>query len=209
MERKLHAQALGDNKGVRFSLILSGALLLALGSLSLPAEDQRTYLLTDINGIDHGPLVNSKNRANVVYFIMTDCPIANRMAPEINRICDEYAAQDVGCFLAYVDPGLTNEAIREHIKDYSHDCCPAINDAKQVLVAKGGATVTPEAAVFSPRGEVLYRGRINDLYVALGKPRREARVHDLRNALDEVLAGKPVTNPETRAIGCYIPPKDL
>jgi hypothetical protein len=200
---------LGDNNNVRFSLILPAVLLVVSGLLPMSAEDHRTYLLRDISGTDHGSLIDSQNRANVVYFVMTDCPISNRMAPEINRICKDYAAQNVGCFLAYVDPGVANQAILEHIKDYSHDCCPAINDAEQVFVAKAGATVTPEAALFSPSGEVLYRGRINDLYAALGKPRREARVHSLRNALDEVLAGKPVTDQRTNAIGCYIPPKDL
>ncbi|MDA1315578.1 MAG: hypothetical protein O2968_19795 [Acidobacteria bacterium] len=190
-------------------IILAAVLSLVLGSLSVPATAQQDYTFKDIDGVEHGSLDDSGNRATVVYFVMTDCPISNRFAPEIGRICTDYKAKGVDCFLAYVDSGVTNEAIREHIEDYSHDCCPAINDARQVLAGKAGAIVTPEAAVFSARGEVLYRGRINDFYAALGKARRKARVHDLRTALDEVLAGQPVTNPRTEAIGCYIPPKDL
>ena len=191
---------------MRFCAILTALLWLILAPLSALAEDQQ--ILTDIDGVEHGSLIDSKNRATVLYFAMTDCPISNRFAPEIDRICTNYESEGVECFLVYVDPDVTNETIREHVDDYGHDCCPAINDAQQVLVEKAGATITPEAAVFSSAGEILYRGRINDLYAALGRPRRQARVHDLRNALDEVLVGKAVTTPRTEAVGCYIPIKD-
>ena len=68
-----------------------------------------------------------------------------------------------------------------------------------------GATITPEAVVVGQSGKVLYRGRIDNLYAGLGKPRRQVTEHNLRQALDEVLAGKTVTHPQTQAIGCYIP----
>ena len=53
-----------------------------------------------------------------------------------------------------------------------------------------------------------YRGRIDNQYAALGKPRRVVTVHDLRDALDAVLAGRPVANPETEAFGCFIASKN-
>ncbi len=53
---------------------------------------------------------------------------------------------------------------------------------------------------------MLYRGRIDNVYASLGKRRAEATEKDLRKALDEVLSGKPVSTPQTKAIGCYIPP---
>lgn len=191
---------------MRFCAILTALLWLILAPLSALAENQQ--ILTDIDGVEHGSLIDSKNRATVLYFVMTDCPISNRFAPEINRICSNYESKGVDCFLVYVDPGVTNQTIRKHAEEYGHDCCAPVNDAQQVLVEKAGATITPEAAVFSPAGEILYRGRINDLYAALGQPRRQARVHDLTSALDQVLAGKAVANPRTKAIGCYIPSKD-
>ena len=52
---------------------------------------------------------------------------------------------------------------------------------------------------------MVYRGRIDNVYAALGKRRPEATEHDLRKALDEVLSGRPVAEPRTQAIGCYIP----
>ena len=146
---------------------------------------------------------------NVLYFVMTDCPISNQYAPEISRICTEYREKGVGCFRVYVDPDVGAAGIRKHGKEYDLACCPGIHDSRHRLVKHAGATVTPEAAVFSQKGKLVYRGRINDFYAGLGKPRRRARVHDLRNALDEVLADEPVSKPFTKAVGCYIPPKDL
>ena len=161
--------------------------------------------LTDIDGKTHDLLDASSKRANVLYFVTNDCPISNQYAPEINRICAEYAAQGVGCYLVYIDPTLPLEAIRKHLADYGHACCPAIHDTEHKLVELLGAEVTPEAALLSPAGAALYRGRINNFYAALGKPRRMVTVHDLRDALDAVLAGKPVANQKTQAVGCFIP----
>jgi hypothetical protein len=84
-----------------------------------------------------------------------------------------------------------------------------LHDLDRTLTKKAGATITPEAAVFSAAGEMLYRGRINNLYASLGKQRRQATEHDLRRALDEALAGKAVSTPRTQAVGCYLPPKEL
>jgi hypothetical protein len=57
--------------------------------------------------------------------------------------------------------------------------------------------------------KIRYRGRINNFYAELGKPRQVVTSHDVRSALDAVLAGTPVPNPETRALGCYIVPSDV
>ena len=76
-------------------------------------------------------------------------------------------------------------------------------DISQKLVQLTGATVTPEVAVM--RGaQVLYRGRIDDRYVDFGKDRPEPTSHDLEDALDALIAGKPVAQKQTRAIGCII-----
>jgi hypothetical protein len=67
-----------------------------------------------------------------------------------------------------------------------------------------GAAVTPTAVVVKPDESIAYRGRIDNFYAGLGRPRRIVTQHDLREALDSVLAGKPVANPETSPVGCYI-----
>ena len=49
-----------------------------------------------------------------------------------------------------------------------------------------------------------YRGRIDNQYASLGHPRRVVTAHDLQDALEAVIAGKPVATPQTDPIGCYI-----
>ena len=71
-----------------------------------------------------------------------------------------------------------------------------------LTIPRGKATGGSSAV----NGQVLYRGRIDNVYASLGKRRPAATEHDLRKALDEILDGKPVSTPETKAIGCYIPP---
>jgi hypothetical protein len=80
---------------------------------------------------------------------------------------------------------------------------PAIIDAGFQLTAAADAKVTPEAFVYTPSG-LVYHGRIDDLYVSIGKSRQQALHHDLRDALDAALAGRHVATPETSAIGCFI-----
>lgn len=142
-----------------------------------------------------------------LFFVMTDCPVSNRFAPEIGRICSEYAEQGLRCSLAYVDPDITKESAQAHRERYGISV-DAVLDPGQALVEQAGASITPEVALFSS-GDLRYLGRINNFYAALGRPRRKATVHDLRDALDAVFAGKEVANPRTQAIGCYIPPKSI
>ncbi len=175
-----------------------------LGGAGLPAAELR-----DIDGARHAALDAGSAKATALFFVLSDCPISNQLAPEIQRIQADYDGQGVRFFLVYLDPDAKPDRIREHRRSFFGDCCPALLDASRELTRKAGATITPEAAVFSPAGKLLYRGRINDLYAALGKKRPAPSVHDLRRALDETLAGKPVRVPRTQAIGCYAPPAVL
>src|SRR5438874_6725745 len=175
--------------------LLLWAVCLSGASLTLP----------DIEGVPRSPL-HPDGKASVLFFITSDCPISNSYAPEIQRICSEYGPKKIACSLIYVDPDLTVADVKKHVKEFGYNGIPAILDSTQKLVHAAGAKVTPEAAVIGASGQVLYRGRIDNVYASLGKRRPEATEKDLRKALDEVLSGKPVSAPQTKAIGCYIPP---
>ena len=86
-------------------------------------------------------------KASVLFFITSDCPIANSYAPEIQRICSEYSAKQVSCDLIYVDPTLTVADVKKHVQDFGYSRVPAILDSSQKLVRAAGATTTPEAAI--------------------------------------------------------------
>lgn len=66
------------------------------------------------------------------------------------------------------------------------------------------ATITPEAVVLTPSGDVRYQGRIDDRVPALGVRRPYANRHELRDALDAVLDGRPVSRTGPPAVGCFI-----
>jgi hypothetical protein len=149
--------------------------------------------------------------ASVIYFIATDCPISNSYAPEIQKVCRDYADRGVSCSLMYEDldtaraPATLDAAVRKHLDEYRYgDAIPAAVDRTRAMATRARATVTPEAIVVDRAGAIRYRGRIDNFYAAPGKPRPRVTEHDLRDALDAVLAGRAVATPETRAVGCYI-----
>jgi hypothetical protein len=186
-------------------VIPQGKAIPVLLCVCVPALYAASLAIEDINGVPRFPL-KPEGKASVLFFITSDCPISNSYAPEIQRICSEYGPKQVSCDLAYVDPSLTVADVKKHVRDFGYSSLTAILDSSQKLVKAAGAKITPEAAIIGPSGEVLYRGRIDNVYAALGKRRPAATERDLRKALDEVLSGKPVSTPKTQAIGCYISP---
>ncbi len=146
----------------------------------------------------------SGKKAIVLLFVATDCPISNAYAPEIRRIAAQYTPRGIGFYSVYPDPAQTLANAHKHAGEYGLPG-QVLLDPSHRLTHKTGVTVTPEAAVLTSGGKLLYRGRIDDLYVGFGKRRETATRHDLRLALDAVLRGEPMPQPFTRSIGCYIP----
>src|SRR5215471_5793515 len=142
--------------------------------------------------------------ANILFFISVDCPISNSYAPEIQRLCEQYGKQGVGCALMYEDLDLSPATVRKHLQEYGYKAIPAAIDAERKVSRRAKADVTPEAVVVDAKGEIRYRGRIDNFYADFGKARQQVTVHDLSDALDAVLAGRAVANPETQPLGCYI-----
>ncbi len=171
--------------------------------LAWPALAGEPVTVLDVHGARQTPLELKEKKAAVLFFVLHDCPIANGYAPEINRICAEYAPKGYAFFVVHIDPGLKAADARKHAEEYGFRC-PILLDGAHALAKLAGATVTPEAAVFGADGKVLYRGRIDDLYTDLGKKRAEPRQRDLRAALDALSAGKPVPTATTQAVGCLI-----
>lgn len=142
-------------------------------------------------------------KAAALIFVAVDCPISNGYAPEINRIINEFAPKDIEFYLVYTDPAVSSQQIHQHAAAFGYHC-PLLMDANHALTSRFNVTVTPEAAVINPAGQLLYRGRIDDLYVDFGKKRFAATKHDLHNALQAVVDNRPVPAELTDAIGCAI-----
>jgi hypothetical protein len=171
--------------------------------LLLAALSVTPVVVRDIDGKPWTLLSPDRGQLDLLFFISPDCPVSNRYAPEIQRVCSDYQSRGVRCFAVYPDaPDV--KAVMRHRQEYGFGAMvPAISDPARALVRAVGPHVTPEAAIYSSAGRV-YRGRIDNLYVDVGRSRRAPTRQDLRLALDATLAGKPVTPAETEAVGCFI-----
>jgi hypothetical protein len=193
---------------VRRGVLLLGAVVCAGAVLS--AGDGRARLqMSAVTGGRLTPFAPA-GKANVVFFVATDCPVSNAYAPEIQRVCREYGPRGVGCSLIYEDVDVRpasarlDQQVRAHLQEYGYAGVPAAIDRDRAAATAAKATITPQAVVVDRHGDIRYRGRIDNLYAALGKRRQQVTSHDLRDALDAVLSGRRVQNPETEALGCYI-----
>ena len=137
----------------------------------------------------------------MLFFISSDCPVSNSYAPEIQRLCGDYGTKGVGCSLIYEDVGLDAPSMQKHMREYRYTGIPAVIDSKRKIANRARATVTPQAVVIDSHGEIRYRGRIDNFYAALGKPRQQVTAHDLRDALDAVLAGQAGAESGDQGIG--------
>ena len=141
-------------------------------------------------------------KAVVLLFIRSDCPISNRYAPAIEQLYAKYSSAGVDFRLIYSEAGLTAAAMEHHREEYGYKI-PGEIDAGHRYVKRAGVRATPEAAVFVG-GQLVYRGRIDDRFVDFGKIRSEAAHHDLEEVLAGIVAGKIPRYRETQAIGCAI-----
>src|SRR4051812_11214281 len=143
------------------------------------------------------------SRAIVFLFTSVDCPISNRYAPVVHRLHDTFAPKGVAFWLVYPNPTETPAAIRDHLKAFDYPV-HALRDPKHALVKISGVTVTPEAAVYDSQTRPTYHGRIDDRYVRLGLERPAPTRFDLQDAIESTLAGTPVREAATPAVGCFI-----
>jgi len=172
--------------------------------LATPVQPTWIPAFVTLDGHDLRPTEDPATKALALIFILPDCPIANSFLPEINRLHETFSTQGIHFLLIHADPDVTAEKAKEHAREY-HIQPPVILDPRHDWVKKAGATISPEAVVFSPEGQIVYRGRINDQYIALGKRRGAITSHDLKDALNAILTNQPIPQPKTEAIGCPIP----
>lgn len=141
-------------------------------------------------------------KANCLIFVLKDCPIANRYAPELRRIVSDYEKRGVKFQLVFEDADITPAEATAHAKEYKL-AVPATVDVNHSMAQRRHVMISP-TAVIETQTELAYVGRIDDTYMAIGKRREKATSRDLRNALDDVLAGRAVRKPRTDAIGCML-----
>jgi hypothetical protein len=188
----------------RWAISLTLAPLLSqFASMARCEPSPSTIRLLNLSGSKIAPLDGAKGHTTVFIFTRTDCPISNRYAPVINKLDKEFTPKGVVFWLVYVDPHQSAVEIRQHDKEYGYHLRVAL-DPDHKLVKLAEARVTPEAAVFSPHGQLLYHGRIDNSYVDIGKRLPSPTRNDLSLTLDAITTGQPIPNKTAPAVGCYI-----
>lgn len=166
---------------------------------TLTAQTQQTAFNLDGKAVD--PLAQASGRVVVLVFLRRDCPVSSRYAPVIQQISARYQ-QDASFFLVYPDKAESSQTIRKYLADYGYQL-PALRDPEHALVKQAQAELTPEAAVFN-HGKLFYHGRIDNLYVEFGRSRPAPTTHELIDAIQAAMAGKPVAANTVKGVGCYI-----
>ena len=182
------------------------SLIFLFGSIAEATTIETNDSVIDLRGQPVQRLVKQGTRAVVLIFAATDCSISNRYIPEITRLDQELSAKGVAFWWVFPNPEDTLPVVRKYAKDFAITT-PALIDASQNLVRMAHASVTPEAAVFAVNDgnlKEIYHGRIDDRYIALGQQRPQATRHDLEEAIQAALAGRPATRPVERPVGCSI-----
>jgi peroxiredoxin len=185
-------------------LAAEGAKSLAIGDIApdfeLPGVDDRKYSLADF----------ADAKLLLVIFTCNHCPTAQAYEPRIVQLHADYADRGVALVainpnddealrldeLGYTDVGdsLSDMKVRAKERDFEF---PYLYDGDtQKVAAAYGVVATPQVFLFDRERKLRYVGRIDDSDV------REVKSHDLRNAIDALLAGKPVPIEKTRTFGC-------
>jgi peroxiredoxin len=145
-------------------------------------------------------------KATVVFFVSFDCPNSNGYTPTLIDLHKEYAGKGVK-FVAVCETDLSADELKAKIDEYKLPF-PILTDPKQATADAFKAKTTPEAFVLDHNRVMRYRGRIDNMFSDRLKRNPKVTDYDLKNAIDDVVAGNPVRTPVTKAVGCPIGGRD-
>jgi len=171
------------------------------------------FTLPDVNGIYVSLNDFNKSDLLVIVFTCNHCPTAQAYEDRIIRFTSDYSKKSVQvvaimpnscagllleeCDYSDLDDAFENMAIRAKDRGFNF---PYLYDGdEQSIAIKYGPTTTPHAFVFDKNRTLQYAGRID----AHEKP-GTGNAEDLRQAVDELLAGKPVTTSVNKTFGCSV-----
>jgi peroxiredoxin/mono/diheme cytochrome c family protein len=166
----------------------------------------RDFGLKDLQGVDHSLSDLHESPVVVVAFMGVECPLAKLYAPRLSELAQAYAGRGV-VFLAIDSNAQDSLAEMGHFARTYQLAIPFLKDPGNVVADQFAAERTPEVFVLDRDRAVRYRGRVDDQYgfqTGVGYQRPKALKRDLADALDQLVAARPVSEPVTRAPGCLI-----
>ena len=183
-----------------FSLSSFRAAELKIGS-QMPNTD---YLLNDISGNQITLNEIKGNNGTLIIFSCNTCPWVIKWEDRYIEIANSYFKRGIGMIainsnVARFKGDDSLNKMKKHAKEKKYNF-PYAQDPKAKLAYAFGATKTPHVYLFDDKDNLVYRGAIDD------NARNKSKVDKafLKNALDQMLAGKPITKPVSKALGCSI-----
>jgi peroxiredoxin len=140
----------------------------------------------------------------VVMFTCNHCPYVQAYEARLIGIQRDYATRNVQLVAINSNDAITYpedsfDRMIERAREQGYNF-PYLRDDTQTVARAYGATHTPQVFVFNNLRQLSYAGRIDDNW----KDATQVKQHDLRLALDALLAGKAVSEPLHPAIGCTV-----
>lgn len=183
-------------------ILLATSSLLAETKTKSSQDASHTFRLPTAQGKVVELSTEPESKATVVCFLGAECPLARLYGPKLNEMQAAYAAQGVQFIGVNSNQQDSLEDVKQYVKRYEISF-PMAKDYNNEVADRFHAVRTPEVFVLDQQLTVRYRGRIDNQYLP-GISRAETTTHDLKNALDQLLAGKPVEVSETKPNGCFI-----
>jgi len=156
------------------------------------------FKLPDTDGAERSlKSLTGKNGA-VLIFISVQCPVSNAYNERMEKLAQDYKARGINVIGINSNNTEPTAAVKSHAGE-KHLTFPILKDDGNKIADRLGATKTPEVYVLDTSSKLLYHGRIDNSQKTEG-----ITANDLREALDEMLAGKPISKTGGLAFGCTI-----
>ncbi len=164
------------------------------------------FALTDtISGTIKSLDEMKSDKATVFMFVCNHCPFVVHVIDELVKLANDYIPKGIS-FIAI----SSNDVIKypqdgpEKMKEFAkanYFPFPYLYDETQDVARAYSAACTPDFSIFDGDLKCVYRGQLDDSRPSNGKP---VTGKDIREALDSILAGKPVSADQKVSIGCNI-----
>ncbi len=181
-------------------MALTPSHMLALGT---EAPD---FTLPDVVSGELRSLAELKSdKATVIMFICNHCPYVKHVNPELVRLANDYIPKSVS-FVAISSndvedyPEDAPEEMKRVARQWNYPF-PYLYDASQEVAKSYSAACTPDFYIFNKALKLVYRGRLDESKPGSGLP---LDGKDLREALDDILKGNPVSDQQFPSVGCNI-----
>ena len=186
-----------------FTKKLKGDFNLATNNLKI-GSSAPDFNMTGVDGKKYALSSFADKKALIVIFSCNHCPYVQAYEDRIKQIQSDYATKGVSVVAinsnedkGYPEDSFENMKKRAAEQNFNF---LYLRDEDQSVARAYDATHTPEIFLFDKERKLAFHGKIDDNWQ---EPDR-VKNHYLRNALDEFLAGKEISVPETFTIGCTI-----